>query len=139
VRRGIGLAVAAAALVCVPSSVGAWSVGPAGSGAAGAKAMSSSVGNVPSGSVSSHAVTLTWVASQFNGGGNVPSYVIKRYDSVTNALQTTLTACSGNVASTGCTENSVPTGSWKYTVTPAAGNNWRGVESVKSAALVVLL
>jgi hypothetical protein len=138
-RPAGGLVVAAAALGFVPSSIGAWSVGPAGSGYAGAKSMSASVGNVPTGTVSSHSVTLSWTVSQFNGGGNVPSYVVKRYDGATNALQATLSACSGNVASTGCTENSVPTGSWKYTITPAAGTQWRGTESAKSAAVVVLI
>jgi hypothetical protein len=133
------LAVVAAALVFVPSSVGAWSVGPPGTGASKAVSMSASVGNVPTGTVSSHSVTLSWAASQFNGGGNVPSYIVKRYDSLTNTLQTTLSACNGNVAAVSCTENSVPTGSWKYTVTPAAGNNWRGTESAKSAAVVVLI
>jgi hypothetical protein len=138
-RRAAGLVFAAAALVFAPASIGAWSVGHAGSGAAGAKAMSASVGNVPTGAVSSHSVTLSWTASQFDGGGNVPSYIVKRYDGVTNALQATLSACNGNVASTGCTENSVPTGSWKYTVTPAAGTQWRGTESAKSAMVVVLI
>jgi hypothetical protein len=138
-RRVAALAVVAAALVLVPSSIGAWSVGPAGSGAVGAKAISASVGNVPGATVSSHSVTLSWTASQFNGGGNVPGYVIKRYNSVTNALQPTLSACSGVVGSTGCTENAVPTGSWTYTVTPAAGTNWRGIESAKSTTVTVLI
>jgi hypothetical protein len=132
--------IAAAAVVFVPSSIGAWSVGLLGSGAAGAKALSASVGNVPSGTVASHSVTLSWAASQFNGGGgNVPGYVIKRYDGITNALQVTLSGCGGVVGSTGCTENAVPTGSWKYTITPAAGTNWRGIESAKSASITVLI
>ena len=84
-------------------------------------------------------VTLTWTAVSFTGGSGVPGYVVKRYDGLTNALQTVLAGCSGLVATTGCTENGVPTGTWKYTITPAAGSKWRGTESGQSAAVVVLL
>jgi hypothetical protein len=42
------------------------------------------------------------------------------------------------VGATTCTENSVPTGAWKYTVTPAAGA-WRGIEGGMSATITVLI
>jgi hypothetical protein len=95
-------------------------------------------GNVPTGTVASHAVTLTWSASQFAGGTNVPGYVVKRHDALTNAAQTVLAACSGTVAAVTCTESGVPTGTWKYTIAPAAGA-WRGTESGLSATVVVLI
>jgi hypothetical protein len=137
----IGLLALVMSVVLAAASPGdcAWSRAANGNGASSSKTISTSTGNVPSATVASHAVTLTWSASQFAGGGNVPSYVIKRYDALTNALQTVLAGCSGRVASTSCTENGVPTGTWTYTVTPAAGNNWRGIESAKSSNVVVLV
>jgi hypothetical protein len=138
VRRAAFAAASLAALVAAAAGQGAWSSAATGNGATGAKTMASSTGKVPTGSVSSHAVTLSWGSSQFADGQNVPAYVLKRYDAITNVLQTTLAGCSGLVAATGCTENGVPTGSWKYTITPAAGM-WRGVEGAKSATILVLL
>lgn len=116
----------------------AWSVNRNGSGAIGSKTMPTAAPAAPTGSVSSHDVTVSWTASQFADGTNVPSYIVKRYEAVTSVLQTTLAACTGNVAGTSCVEHTVPTGSWKYTVTPAAGV-WRGTESAKSATVVVLV
>lgn len=128
-----------AAALALPGNGGAaWSVGRTGSGAIGTKTMPTAAPPAPSGTVSSHDVTVTWTASHFADGTNVPSYIIKRYDAVTNALQTTLSACSGNVGGTSCVEHSVPTGTWKYTVTPAAGV-WRGTESAQSATVIVTI
>ena len=135
------LCLAAAVLIALAAAAAAgaaWTVSRSGNGATGSKTISSSAPAAPSGSVSSHDVTVTWTASQFVDGTNVPSYIVRRYDALTNALQATLAACSGNVAGTSCVEHSVPTGSWKYTVTPAAGS-WRGTESPKSATVVVLV
>ena len=130
---------AAVAALAAPAAGGAaWSVGRTGTGAIGTKTMPTAAPPAPSGSVSSHDVTVTWTASQFADGTPVPRYVVKRYNAITNALQTTLSACDGNVAGTSCIEHSVPTGSWKYTVTPAAGT-WRGTESPKSATVTVLV
>jgi hypothetical protein len=42
------------------------------------------------------------------------------------------------VGATTCTENGVPTGTWKYTLTPAAGA-WRGIEGAMSATITVLI
>jgi hypothetical protein len=135
------LCLAAAVLIALVAAVAAgtaWSVSRSGNGATGSKTMPTTAPAAPSGSVSSHDVTVSWTASQFADGTNVPSYIVKRYDAVTNALQTTLSACSGNVGGTSCVEHSVPTGSWKYTVTPAAGI-WRGTESAKSTTVIVLI
>ena len=137
-RAACALLLAAAALALPGPVSAAWSAGTTGSGATKSKTMPAANG-VPAGSVSSHDVTVTWSAAQFPEGGNVPSYVVKRYDAVTDVLQTTLSACSGLVGATSCVEHSVPTGAWKYTVTPAAGNNWRGTESGKSATITVLI
>jgi hypothetical protein len=113
-----------------------WSVD--GSGAAAAAAKTMPAGSVPSGTVAGNAVTLTWTASTFAGGGAVPSYVISRFNSVSSAEAGVLANCAGLVSATTCTENGVPIGSWRYTVTPAAGV-WRGTESTQSAVVTVLL
>jgi len=137
VRAACLMLIGAAALALPGHGDAAWSVAHAGSGATGSKTMPAANG-APSGSASSHDVTVSWSASQFAGGGNVPGYVVRRYDAVTNALQATLAACSGIVGATSCVEHAVPTGTWKYTVTPAAGS-WRGTESAQSATVIVLI
>jgi hypothetical protein len=140
-RAGLALSVLAAAgtltlLAVCGVARASWAVGLAGNGATKAKTMPA--GNVPSGTVSGRSVTLTWTASAFAGGGNSPAYVIRRFNSLTQAEATVLSACSGLVAATTCTENNVPLGTWQYTVTPAAGA-WRGTQSGKSAVLLVTL
>ena len=137
-RIACALLAGAAALALPGRGDAAWSVGRTGTGAIGSKTISTAAPAAPSGSVSSHDVTVTWAVSRFVDGTAVPSYIVKRYDALSNALQTTLPACSGNVGSTSCVEHGVPTGNWKYTVTPAAGV-WRGTESAKSATVVVLI
>ena len=131
---------AALLVVCALAITGgagaSWAVGASGTGATQAKTMLG--GNVPTGSASGSSVTLSWAASLFADGSTIPSYVIRRFNSVTSAEATVLSACSGIVTGTSCTENGVPLGSWKYTVTPAAGA-WRGAESAQSAAIVVTL
>ena len=96
-----------------------WAGDATGVGATAAKTMPA--GNVPSGTVAGNDVTLTWTASTFAGGGAVPSYVIRRFNNVTSAEATVLANCAGLVSATTCTENNVAVGTWRYTVTPAAG------------------
>jgi hypothetical protein len=110
---------------------------PAGAGGGAASARTLPAGNAPTGSVSVRNVTLTWTASTFSDGTPVPAYVVRRFNAIEGAEATVLPACSGLVAATTCTENSVPTGSWKYTITPAAGS-WRGTQSAQSPSILVL-
>jgi hypothetical protein len=128
--------IAAIALALAAPAAGAWSAAATGSGAAAAKTMPA--GNTPTGTAAIGSVTVTWTASTFAGGTPVPGYVIRRFNSVTQAEATVLAACNGIVAGTSCVESGVPIGSWKYTVTPAAGT-WRGAESAQSLAVVVTL
>lgn len=109
---------------------------PPGFGPAAAKAKTLGSGNVPSGSVSGHKVTVTWAASSYTNGGAPGGYVIKRYDATTGVVQAIGANCAGTIAALTCTENGVPFGSWKYSVTPATAN-WRGPESAKSAPVAV--
>jgi hypothetical protein len=128
--------IAAAALALAAPAAGAWSAGASGLGAAAARTMPA--GNTPSGAAAVGSVTVTWTASTFAGGTPVPGYVVRRFNSVTQAEATVLSACSGIVSGTSCVESGVPVGSWRYTVTPAAGT-WRGAQSAQSAAVVVTL
>src|SRR3954451_18623291 len=75
-------------------------------------------GNTPTTSVNVQAVTVSWTASTLSDGRAVSGYVIKRYDAGSGVVQTILSNCTGTVVALTCTENAVPNGSWKYTVTP---------------------
>src|SRR3954464_6597695 len=127
-----GIALLGAAL-CPSASEASWSASGSGSGSAKAKSMPA--GNTPTASVSGRNVTVSWTASSFSGGGAVSGYVVKRYNT-SNQLQTILSACSGTISALTCTENAVPAGSWRYTVT-AKHSNWTGTESAMSSTAVV--
>ena len=106
-----------------------------GSGGEFARAISLAGGNTPSASVSGSSVTVSWSATTLPGGAPVEGYVVSRY-SAGGALQSIGSACTGTITTTSCTENGVPNGSWRYTVTPVQGN-WTGAESGQSTAVVV--
>ena len=71
-------------------------------------------------------------------GGNVPvtGYTVKRYDAG-GSPHPVGAACSGTLTVTTCTENNLPGGSWRYAITPVRAN-WKGTESPKSTAVVVV-
>jgi hypothetical protein len=126
----------AALAVAADPGVASWQATGNGTGSAKSKSMSGPAAK-PTATVSSHDVTVTWTASTFATGGAVPSYVVKRYDLLGNA-QVVGAACSGLVSATSCTESGVATGTWKYSVTPAAGI-WRGTEGPQSDPVVVTI
>jgi hypothetical protein len=128
------LAAAAVAVGYPAGAAASWRLTGAGSAAAMAKTLGS--GNVPTGSVSGHKVTVAWTASSYTNGGAPAGYLVQRYNASTGVVQTIGANCSGTITALTCTENGVPAGSWKYTVTPATAN-WRGPESAKSATVVV--
>jgi hypothetical protein len=133
VRRGISILLGVTLVALLPvSAFAGWSSPGAGSGYSQARALAS--GNVPTGTVSGRSVTVSWTAS----GGTVPvsGYVVKRYDSTTGVVQTIGSGCSGTIAGLTCTEQAVPGGQWRYSIT-TLNNNWRGAESAKSAAATV--
>jgi hypothetical protein len=132
--RWLLLVVAVVAVGSPGGAAAAWS--KIGSGSAKAKAKALGAGNVPTGSVSGHKVTVSWAASSYTNGGSPAGYLINRYNASTGVLQTIGANCSGTIAVLTCTENGVPSGSWKYSVTPATAN-WRGAESAKSATVTV--
>ena len=115
-----------------------WTVGsvPGGNGASAATSVNQ--GATPTAHAVGAAVTVTWAATTLTSGQAVTGYAIRRYDAVTPfALQSILSSCAGTIPATSCVENSVPTGTWQYTVTPKIGTNWLGVESAKSTPVLV--
>ncbi len=124
----LGIAFAAA---LPATALAGWGVG--GSGGGYSKAAAMAAGSSPTACASLRSVTVSWSAS----GGSVPvsGYAIKRYDANGNA-QTVGSGCSGTITGLSCTEQAVPGGQWRYTVTPL-NNNWRGSESAQSAAVTV--
>jgi len=122
----VGAVVAAGAI-----AFAAWHVSASASTAT-AKSAVIATGAKPTVSVSGPNVTVSWSAA----AAPVSSYVVKSYNASTNASRSVGAACAGTVASTSCTENDVPNGSWKYTVTPIQ-NAWTGTEGPKSDAATV--
>jgi Concanavalin A-like lectin/glucanases superfamily len=106
---------------------------PGGGGASAATTVSQ--GATPTASGTGSVVTVGWAASTLSNGNPVAGYIVKRYDVATLTPQTILSACTGTVTATTCTENGVPTGQWVYSVTPVFATNWRGAESLKSTTV----
>ncbi|MEA2399504.1 MAG: hypothetical protein QOK25_3060 [Thermoleophilaceae bacterium] len=119
----------------VPSAVAqaAWTTG--GAGSQSARAITLPAGNQPVASVSNRNVTVSWAVSNLPGGSPVSGYTVKRYDGSGN-VQTIGSACSGTVSALTCTEQAVPGGTWKYSVTPTQAN-WAGAESSQSTSVTV--
>ena len=106
-----------------------------GAGSQSARGVNLPAGNTPAASVSNRNVTVSWAVSNLPGGSPVSGYVVKRYDGSGN-VQTIGSACSGTIAALTCTEQAVPGGTWKYSVTPQQGN-WTGAESAQSTSVTV--
>jgi|GEM_PF-1481383 len=108
-----------------------WQSGGGGSGYSRASALAA--GSTPTASPGVRQVTVSWTAS----GGAVPvsGYAVKRY-ATNGALQSVGSGCAGTISGLSCTEQAVPGGEWRYTVTPL-NNNWRGTESAQSTAVAV--
>ena len=126
-KRLTVLSVAIAALAVVQVAVAAWSISSSGNGYV--KALSMPTGSAPAKSVSNPNITVSWSAVTV-GGSAVDSYTVRRY-SEAGALQSITAGCSGAIAATTCTENSVPVGRWQYTTQPVKAG-WKGAESAKS-------
>jgi len=133
-RFALSLVVAVVAVGFPGGAAAGWTKPSSGSSQAKAKTLGA--GNAPTTTVAGHKVTVRWTASSYAEGGNAAGYLIKRYNAVTGVVQTIGSACNGTIAALTCVENSVPTGSWQYSVTPATAN-WRGPEGAKSTTVVV--
>jgi uncharacterized repeat protein (TIGR01451 family) len=130
------IAIAAIAVVGAGVALGFWTgVGQVQGTGAGA-ATTVNAGPTPTvNAAGASGVLVSWNASTLANTGAVGGYLVKRYDAGTNVSQTVLTGCAGTITATSCTETSIPVGDWKYTVTPTVGDNWRGTEGAKSAAI----
>jgi hypothetical protein len=133
-RWTLTLAIAVLAIALPTTATASWQGGGSGTGYLQAKTMPT--GNQPTAIVSNRDVIVSWAQSTFSGGNPVGGYAVKRYDTG-GSLQSIGSNCSGTVSGLTCTENGVPGGTWKYTVTPKQGNNWTGAESAQSASVTV--
>jgi hypothetical protein len=137
-RRAFLLMGATALFVLVGGAAWSYWLATTTAGSAGsALATSVNAGATPTATASGANVTVSWSASTLANGMAVTGYEIRRYDSSTLAVQTTLSACTGVVTATSCVESSVPAGTWRYAVTPVFGTNWRGTESAMSTTVTV--
>ena len=111
-----------------------WAV--AGHGAAAGAAATMPPGATPSASATGSSVALRWSAAQFADGTPVGGYVITRYDAINGSAGAVGAGCAGVVTTTTCTELSVSSGTWVYTVTPVQAN-WVGSPSPPSQPVTV--
>jgi hypothetical protein len=116
----------------LPTAHASYSAASAGDG--GSVAQLVPPGNTPSASAVSRDITVTWAPTSLTGGTPATGYLVRRY-TTTGVEHAVLDECTGVVVTLSCTEHDVPTGSWRYTVTPLFGN-WTGSPSVESAAVV---
>jgi len=114
-----------------------WSAGSIAGGGGTSAATAVNQGATPTASRAGHTITVSWAVTTLTTGEAVTGYKIKRYDAGTAVAQTILAACAGTIVALTCTENSVPDGSWEYTVTPIFATNWQGRESAKSSAVTL--
>src|SRR5581483_5785230 len=138
-RLAIVLSVVALSGGFVGGLIAYFSGAAAAGSAGGAAATFVNAGNAPASAANAgRSVTLTWSASTLANGEPVDGYVVTRYEAdPPYAPQLTQAGCSGTITALTCTEVGVPFGSWQYTVTPIKGDNWRGLESLKSGAVTI--
>jgi hypothetical protein len=124
-----------ASLVAASSAAdAAWDSDGGGPGRAAATSLNP--GSAPTATVNGRTVELAWNASSMSNGVAASGYIVKRYDSAGITQQTIVSGtCSTTVAGTTCSETSTPSGTWRYSVTPAYGG-WRGAESPTTSVTV---
>ena len=140
-RRRLSLLLAAVlALTLTAASFAAWN--SQGNGPAGAAATTMPPGGPPIATVDPStngapgtSVTLSWPAATLANGTPVAGYTIIRYDQ-NGTPQTTGASCNGLVASTTCSEQNLPVGTWTYTDTPVQ-QNWAGTASPASSPVTI--
>ncbi len=105
-------------------------------GTSSARAATAGAGNAPTSAVSGRTVSLSWSASTYSNGVPVPTYLVKRYNAAGTIGQVIASGtCAALVTGTTCSQTAAPSGSWRYTVTPAVGS-WRGTESAQVSVTV---
>ena len=82
-------------------------------------------------------VSLQWAAGSTAAGHALTGYRVNRYASATSGTAVAATGgCTGIVATTQCTEQSVPPGTWYYEIIPVL-NSWTGAAGPRSVGTVV--
>jgi hypothetical protein len=133
-----GIAFLAAIVVFSLAGSGVWAYWSAGSGTGGsgvAAATTVGAGAMPTATSAGTTVNLSWAASTLANGSPVTGYLVKRYNATTLVAQIILSSCAGTISATSCTESAVPAGSWRYSITPVVGTNWKGAESPLTPAI----
>jgi hypothetical protein len=132
--RSLVIVFVVAALTCVgPAALAAWNKSGNGNGRSAATTMPA--GNTPTAVVSNRNVQVTWAAVTMPGGSPVEDYRVKRYNT-SGVEQTIKGACDVAISTTTCTENGVPSGTWRYAVAPRLGT-WQGAFGTMSANVTV--
>ncbi len=135
--RRMALVVTVVSLISSVSGTASARWSPASPNANGhSKGRTMPTGYVPTASVTVRDVAVSWSANQFPTGTPVNTYRVTRYDVATNTPQTMLSNCNGTVTGTTCTEQGVPGGNWRYSVTPVH-QNWIGSPGSLSTAVTV--
>jgi hypothetical protein len=104
-------------------------------GVTGAEAGSLGQGAAPTlNKLSSSSVMVRWAGTTLSTGQTARAYLVNRVNQQSGVSTPALNGCDGPVSSgLTCTETGVPTGQWRYTVTPLFGANWKGAQSAPSA------
>lgn len=129
--RSLASLAATIALALPAAALAAWTVG--GEGPSMAKAQAVDAIGAPDVAVSGRNVTVNWSAPP--GGAPPNGYTVRRYRDG-GAEDSIGAGCTGTVTATSCTEQAVPPGDWRYSVTPVR-HSWRGPESPRSAVASV--
>jgi hypothetical protein len=125
------LALASLVPLHAASAFGFWTgYGTLGTGSGAATAGTLAAGSAPTAVVTGSLtnVVVSWSARSLSNGTAASGYIVNRYSWSGSTPQTITAGCTGTVSALTCTESSMPTGSWYYTVTPVY-QNWRGAES----------
>jgi hypothetical protein len=133
---GRSLIVATAIILTGGAAWSYWSSASASGGHAASNAVTVNQGAKPTTTVTISSVSISWTATTMSDAAAVDGYVITRYDQ-SGVAQTMLSNCTGTRTTLTCTENLLPDGTWRYSVTPVYAAHWRGPESPLSDPFVI--
>ncbi len=133
-RAAVATLLTAAAFVASPVGVSRAAFAATGSGAGQATAQTVAAAATPTASAVNQDVTVSWTATTMSGGTPVTGYIVRRYNGA--LVQQTILAGCASVTTNGCVENTVPGGTWTYSVQATRGN-WLGAESARSNSVTV--
>ncbi len=91
-KRMMAIALAACLMIVAATAWGYWSADSAAGGNAAAAATTVNQGATPTGNAVGTTVTVSWAATTLANGQAVGGYLVKRYDSGTDVVQTILSA-----------------------------------------------